>query len=249
VKYDLETKIQTRKTQIEDHSTNWSAVHMKSMQDVFTEATRFFRISSIGFARSPRMSSSSVLCPKSSFDPKSKSPGVLDLEPAGEPKRSLVDDESSRSKPSGSEVWLGRLGVGAAGASLGASASKFSQSSSSPPDVLVEDSGGDRCVEMSAKVGDERPGAGLGFGAARCGTSAGDTFREVTEWMFCRGAFKVQNTSPLEVDGDGLTPGLVLRPGGGRVVAAEAGRSAGVEIGDTALLLVAELVPLSAPSS
>lgn len=67
--------------------------------------------------------------------------------------------------------------------------------------------------------------------------------------MFCKGAFKFQNMSPLEVGGDGLTPGLVLRPGGGRVVAAEAGRSDGAGIGDTALLLVTELVPLSAPSS
>lgn len=222
---------------------------MRTIHDALTETgvTRFFRISSIGFARSPRMSSSSVLCSKSSFDPKSKSPGVLDLEPAEEPKRSLLDDELIKSKPNGSEVWLGRLGVGAAGAR----ASKFNKSSSNPPGALVEDNGGDRCVEMSAKVGDERPCASPGVGGARCGASAGDTFREVTVWMLCRGALKLQSTSPFEVGTDDLTLGLglVLRPGGGRVVAAEARRSNGVGTGDTALLLVTELVPLSAPSS
>lgn len=46
--------------------------------------------------------------------------------------------------------------------------------------ALVESSGGERCVEMSAKVGDERPCVCAGFGGAACGTSAGDTFREVT---------------------------------------------------------------------
>lgn len=251
-KCDLKVKIQKRKRLSEDHSTGRSGVHLKSRQDALTEtggATRFLRTSSIGFARSPRMSSSSALCSKSSLDPKSKSPGVLDLEPAGEPKLPLLDDESSKSKPNGSEVWLGRLGVGAAGVASDAMPSKFSQSLSGPPDALFEGTGRGGCVEMSAKVGDERPCTGAGFGGARCGTSAGDAFREVTAWIFCRGAFKLQNMSLLEIGGDGLTPGLVLSPGGGRVVGAEARRSDGVGTGDTALLLVTELLPLSAPSS
>jgi hypothetical protein len=106
-KCDLKVKIQRRKKLIGDHSTSQSGMQIKSVRNTPTEtagATRFFRTSSIGFARSPRMSSSSVLCSKSSFDPKSKSPGVLDLEPAGETKRSLLDEESRRLKPNGSEV-------------------------------------------------------------------------------------------------------------------------------------------------
>ena len=182
-KCDLKAKKVRRKRPIEDHSTSRSGVHLKSLQATLTEtggATRFLRTSSIGFARSPRMSSSSALCSKSSLDPKSKSPGVLDLEPAGESKTSLLDDSPSKSRPSGSEVGLGRLGVGAAGVALDVIPSKLSRSLSDPRDALVEGTGRDCCVEMSAKVGDERLYVGAWFGGARCGTSAGDTFREVT---------------------------------------------------------------------